>query len=69
MKNKYTFINAAAFTFEALEGTFNGVALTKNVKIRFYMDIHELRYADFILQLCDDPEFPIGTVFDWKEIK
>ena len=20
-------------------------------------------------QLCDDPEFPIGTVFDWKEIK
>ena len=20
-------------------------------------------------QLCDDPDFPIGTVFDWKEIK
>ena len=20
-------------------------------------------------QLCDDPTFPMGTVFDWREIK
>jgi hypothetical protein len=23
--------------------------------------------ADIYTQLCDDPMFPIGTVFDWKD--
>ncbi|MBR2970295.1 MAG: hypothetical protein IKC48_00650, partial [Clostridia bacterium] len=55
LNEKNSFIDAAALVFDAVENGFLGLAITKNIKVRLYNNMEELRYADYILQICDQP--------------
>ena len=57
LQNKYSFISAVAVTLDGIENGWNGIAVAKDVAVRVYDDqIEELRYARFILDLCDNPD-------------
>ena len=55
LEGKYSFLSALTLRFADFENGWQGVALGKDVQVRLYANYEELRYADLILALCDDP--------------
>ncbi len=49
------FLNAAAIVFTSFENGYLRQAIAKNVSVRVFNNTDEARYADYILELCDNP--------------
>ncbi len=55
-QGNYAFLNGAALTFNAFDNGYLRYAIAKDLEIRlFSIEVVEARYAEYILELCDNP--------------